>query len=184
MWTFAARLSFVDALASGSPAAALGLLVATTAVIALGIGVVGIAVRWRRAAVTRLGYKRQPNGTFTRVLGAMRIEFRVLSRGGRWVVRTGIYVAADFVAEPRTGTEPPNYAFDTGDDALDARYWFWSERPPFARALVTRPAVRDALTALPAGSVALRGDELVIELRDRRRWTHDAVVAVARAIAA
>lgn len=154
-------------------AAVLLAAVGATALLALLLG------RDRRQ-LRRLGYKRRRNGSWTRVSGAMHVEFRPPKR---WVVRTGVYVAADFSAEPRTGVAPPGYAFECGNERLDQRFWFWSERPTFAKTLLADPRVAAAMLALPAKVIALRGDELSVEVRRSKHRLHKDVLTLARAIA-
>ena len=146
------------------------------------LGVGALSLRARRRSLRRMGYKRQPNGTFTRVIGEIRVEYR---RHGRWIVRTGLYAASDFVAEPKSRRKQGDYAFECGVDALDARFWFWSERPPFAKLLLGKPKVVEALRAFPDGvTITLHGDELVVQ-DPRAFWAnHDRVVRLAKAIAA
>lgn len=146
-------------------------------VVAVGLGMSSGGTRHLR----RIGYKRQPNGSYTRVVGAVRVEYRTV---GRWTVRTGYYASTDFVAEPKSGDPPGNYAFESGVEALDDRFWFWSERPPYAKPLLGKVPVQEAMLDFPAGTViTLQGDELVVKVT-RRQWkNHERVVRLARAIA-
>jgi hypothetical protein len=150
------------------------------------LGLVAVLVAWLNSGgargLRRLGYKRQPNGTWTRVVGDVRVEYRAV---GRWTVRTGLYASSDFVAEPKRGRRHGEYTFESGVPALDRRFWFWSERPPFAKLLLERPSVQKAMLAFPrAALITLKGDELVVQVK-RRQWpNHERVVRLARAIAA
>lgn len=142
-------------------------------------GLVSLSSRSRN--VGKLGYEPQPDGTWTRVVGEVHVRWR---KPGRFTVRTGYYAATDFVAEPRDGGDDGPYAFLCGVDALDERFRFWSERPPFAKQLLADPAVGEGMCAFSRKTrISLRGDELGVENPGGSWSDHDRVVRLARAIA-
>jgi hypothetical protein len=183
VYVVAAKLGGLKWLAGGSIVG----LMALAAVAMVGLVVAALVVRFVRShtgqgALLRLGYRPTADGRFARSVERTRVDFD--PRSGRFVARTGVYAAADFVAEPRRGAPPPSDGFVTGDPEIDEAWALWSERPPFAKQLLTVPEVKAALAALPTASVALRGDELQVEIPRVRRVHHDRVVRLAKGLAA
>lgn len=161
--------------------------------LAVGGGVAAIAVlltlqwvhRVRSATpLRRLGYLPGPNpDEWTARLDRVQITWRPMS-GFR--VRLGVYSAAQLRMVPRDAPIAlAGEAFELGDPELDARWRFSSEAPVYARELLVRPAVLEALRRLPPAPLALRGDELAVDVRRRyvKRSAHDAVLRVAHAMA-
>jgi hypothetical protein len=182
VYVVAAKTGALKWLAGGSIVG----LVAVTAVAMVAVVVLALVLRFVRSrtghgALLRLGYLPSGGGRFSRSVERTRVEYDPRAR--RFVARTGVYVAADFVAEPRRG-EAPGDGFATGDPEIDEARALWSDRPPFAKQLLAVPAVKAALAALPTASVALRGNELVVEVPRVRRVHHDRVVRLATALAA
>jgi hypothetical protein len=156
-------------------------VVLVAALVAMLLLAVLVTLSSRSRSPARLGYRRQPDGTWTRVAGPVHVTWR---KPGRFTVRTGYYAATDFVAEPRDGGDDGPYAFPCGVESLDARFRFWSERPPFAKALLGAPAVGEAMCAFPPKTrISLRGDELVVESPAGSWADHERVVVLAREIA-
>jgi hypothetical protein len=121
-----------------------------------------------------MGYLRRGDGTWTRVVGPVRVTFRPKRE---WVVRIGGYLKADFRTDGEDG-------FAAGHATLDRRYRFSSDRAPFAKELLADPGVQRALVALGADRISFRGDELTVWARRPHRGLHDGVVRLADALRA
>ncbi|MEZ4240774.1 MAG: hypothetical protein R3F59_32395 [Myxococcota bacterium] len=181
MRLFAARLGALKWLAGGSIVGLLGLAaVGLVALVVLALVVRLVRSRTGAGGLRRRGYAASAGGRYTRSVQRVRVEYEPRAR--RFVARTGVYAAADFVSEPLAG-ERPEDGFLSGDPEIDEVRALWSERPPFAKQLLADGAVKEALLAMPSASVALRGDELVVEVPRVRGVHHERVVQLAAALA-